>query len=267
MNFPRIDPVIVSLGPIHLRWYGLMYVLGFVAAYILAGRQAKRVGWDAYLDKRDNLNLALILGVILGGRLGYVLFYHPGYYLTHPLEIPATWSGGMSFHGGCLGVLAAGFWYCRRAGLDYWKTADLYAPAVPIGLFFGRIGNFINGELFGRVSDAPWAMVFPEGGPLPRHPSQLYESFCEGLLLFVLLWFLKDRPWRRPPGRLWPHGSLLACHLAGYGVMRFFLEYTREPDAHLGLLWLGFSMGQWLCLATAAAGIGLWVWRSRRQFA
>lgn len=263
MKYPDIDPVLFSLGPLQLRWYGLMYVLGFVAAWLLVAWQVKRLDWKELAKHLDTLNLCLILGVILGGRLGYVLFYNLGHYLRHPLEIPATWAGGMSFHGGCLGVLLAGWWYCRRQGLDFWKVADLYVVTVPIGLFLGRIGNFINGELFGRESTVPWAMVFPEGGPLPRHPSQLYECFCEGVLLFVLLWLLKDRPWREPPQRLWPHGSMLACFLVAYGGLRFVVEYTREPDLHLGLLWLNLSMGQWLCLAMMVLGGGLWLWRSR----
>lgn len=261
LSYPAIDPVLFSLGPLQLRWYGLMYVFGFVGAYLLVARQAKRFGQQELLAKLDNLNLALIAGVIIGGRLGYVLFYNPGYYLAHPLEIPATWSGGMSFHGGCIGALLAGWWYCRRSGLDFWRGADLYAATVPLGLFFGRMGNFINGELYGRVSDVPWAMVFPEGGPLPRHPSQLYEAFFEGLVLFALLWALKAKPWQRPAQHFWPHGSMLALFLIGYGVLRFGIEYTREPDAHLGLLWAGLSMGQWLCLGMIAAGLALWWWR------
>lgn len=265
MPFPAIDPVLFSIGPLQLRWYGLMYVIGFVSAYLLVARQAKRFGWQALLQKLDNLNLALIVGVIVGGRLGYVLFYNPAYYFAHPLEIPATWSGGMSFHGGCIGALLAGLWYCRRNALDFWQAADLYAVTVPIGLFFGRLGNFINGELYGRISDVSWAMVFPEGGPLPRHPSQLYEAFFEGLVLFVLLWSLKAKPWHKPQPRFWPHGSMLALFLIGYGVFRFAIEYTREPDAHLGLLWAQLSMGQWLCLAMIACGIVLWWWRLRSQ--
>ena len=261
LSYPAIDPVLLSLGPLQLRWYGLMYVIGFAGAYLLVARQAKRFGWQEMLARLDNLNLALIAGVIIGGRLGYVFFYNPAYYLAHPLEIPATWSGGMSFHGGCIGALLAGLWYCRRSGLDFWRSADLYTAAVPLGLFFGRLGNFINGELYGRVSDVPWAMVFPEGGPLPRHPSQLYEAFFEGLILFALLWTLKAQPWKRPPQRFWPHGSMLALFLIGYGVLRFGIEYTREPDAHLGLLWAGLSMGQWLCLGMIAAGLALWWWR------
>lgn len=263
MTYPNIDPVFLSLGPLQLRWYGLMYVIGFAAAALLVARQARRFGWQELEAHLDSLNLALIVGLVLGARLGYVCFYNPGYYLAHPLEIPATWSGGMSFHGGCIGALLAGLWSSRRNGLDFWQVADLYVVTAPIGLFFGRIGNFINGELFGRVSTVPWAMIFPEGGPLPRHPSQLYESLCEGLLLFVLLWSLKARPWARPARPFWPHGSMLACFLAAYGLLRFFLEYTREPDAQLGLLWLGFSMGQWLCLLMIAAGCGLWWWRIR----
>ncbi len=262
LSFPNIDPVIVSLGPLQVRWYGLMYVIGFVAAYQLVRLQAKEFGYERLLDRLDNLNLSLILGVILGGRLGYVLFYNPAYFLAHPLEIPATWSGGMSFHGGCLGALLAGLIYCRRAGLDFWKTADLYVVTVPVGLFFGRLGNFINGELFGRVTQVPWGMVFPEGGPLPRHPSQLYEATLEGVALFVLLWALKALPWRRPEAENWPHGVMLALFLALYGLFRFLVEFFREPDAHLGYLALGLSMGQVLCLLMVVAG-GL-LWRQRK---
>lgn len=263
ISYPTIDPVLFSIGPLQLRWYGLMYVIGFVSAYLLVARQARRFGWQELLAKLDNLNLMLIVGVIVGGRLGYVFFYNPAYYLAHPLEIPATWSGGMSFHGGCLGALAAGLWYCRRSGLDFWRATDLYAVTVPVGLFFGRLGNFINGELYGRVTAVPWSMVFPDGGPLPRHPSQLYEAFFEGLVLFVLLWSLKAKPWKKTPLRRWPHGSMLALFLVGYGVFRFGIEFVREPDAHLGLLWAQLSMGQWLCLAMIACGFALWWWRMR----
>lgn len=262
MSYPAMDPVLLSIGPLQVRWYGLMYVIGFVAAYVLVARQAKRFGWPQLLERLDTLQLFIIIGVIVGGRLGYVLFYHPAYYLAHPLEIPATWSGGMSFHGGCVGALLAGLWYCRRQGFDFWRVADLYAVTVPIGLFFGRLGNFINGELYGRVTDLPWAMVFPEGGPLPRHPSQLYEALFEGVVLFAVLWSLRARPWQRPQRRLWPHGSMLACFLVGYGLGRFGIEYAREPDEHLGLLWAQLSMGQWLCLGMVACGLLLWWWRS-----
>ena len=258
LSFPNIDPVIFSLGPLQVRWYGLMYVIGFAAAYQLVQLQAKKFRYEQLLDRLDNLNLVLILGVILGGRLGYVLLYNPAYYLAHPLEIPATWSGGMSFHGGCAGALLAGLLYCRRERLDFWKTADLYVVTVPVGLFFGRLGNFINGELFGRITQAPWGMVFPEGGPLPRHPSQLYEAAFEGLILFLILWTLKAIPWRRPEPKNWPHGVMLALFLALYGLFRFLIEFFREPDAQLGFLALGFSMGQALCFLMVAVGGLLW---------
>ncbi len=264
LPYPKIDPVLLRLGPLQIRWYGLMYVLGFGAAYLLVKHQAKKFGWKRMAAHVDDLNLAIILGVVLGGRLGYVLFYNPGYYLRHPLEIVATWQGGMSFHGGCLGVLLAGILVCRRHGLDFWKTADLYVVTVPIGLGLGRLANFINGELYGRVTDVPWAMVFPGGGPLPRHPSQLYEALLEGLVLFLLLWNLKARPWQDRPG--WPHGSLLALFLAGYGVLRFAVEFVRQPDPQLGTLALGLTMGQYLSLTMIAAGILLYALRKKAPF-
>ncbi len=264
LSFPTIDPVIFSLGPLQVRWYGLMYVIGFVAAFRLVLHQARRFQCDRLLERLDNLNLVLILGVILGGRLGYVALYNPAYYLAHPFEIPATWTGGMSFHGGCLGALAAGALYCRRHGIDFWKTADLFVVTAPIGLFFGRLGNFINGELFGRVTQVPWGMVFPEGGPLPRHPSQLYEAFFEGAVLFILLWSVKALPWRRPAPGNWPHGTMLALFLLLYGLFRFHIEFFREPDAQLGSLILSLSMGQILCLLMAVGGLLLWRWRKRK---
>ena len=265
LSYPSIDPVIFSLGPLQVRWYGLMYVIGFIASYHLVARQAQRFGWEPLLRRLDNLNLALIIGVILGGRLGYVLLYNPAHYLTHPWEIAATWEGGMSFHGACIGAIAAGAWYCRRAGLSFWRAADLYVVTVPVGLFFGRIGNFINGELFGRVTQVAWGMVFPEGGPLSRHPSQLYEAACEGLLLFAVLWLSKARPWGKPQPVWWPHGSMLALFLTLYGTLRFFLEFFREPDAQLGFIAFGMSMGQALCLMMMAAGVLLWFFRVKTK--
>lgn len=262
--YPEIDPVLVGIGPLQVRWYGLMYVLGFAAVYLLVRRQIREFSQEGLARRFDDLNTALILGVILGGRLGYVFFYHPGYFLQHPLEIPAIWQGGMAFHGACLGVLLAGLVACRRLGLAFWPTADLYVATIPIGLGLGRIGNFINGELFGRVSEVPWAMVFPQGGPWPRHPSQLYEAALEGILLFLVLWGNRHRPWRQG-GKLWPHGSLLALFLALYALLRFAVEFTREPDPHLGLLTGGLSLGQWLSLAMLAGGLALWGWRGTRH--
>ena len=261
IDYPTIDPIIFSLGPLHVHWYGLMYVIGFVSAYALVAKQAKRIGWQKLLDNLDGLNLALIIGVILGGRLGYVLFYNLSYYMQHPLEIGAIWTGGMSFHGGAAGALLAGFFYAKKTKLDFWQATDLFVPTVPIGLFFGRLGNFINGELYGRVTDAPWAMIFPEGGPLPRHPSQLYEAFFEGLILFIILWSLRKTPWQKPPQRLWPHGSMLALFLLIYGVFRFYIEFCREPDSQLGFVMAHFSMGQVLCVVMSLIGAFLWWWR------
>lgn len=264
LTFPEIDPVIISFGILKVRWYGVMYLLGFGATYFLVLRQLKQFNWQELARQFDNLNLYLILGVILGGRLGYVLFYQPAYYLRHPLEILATWEGGMSFHGGCIGVILAGILFCRYHRLDFWKAADLYVVTVPIGLGLGRIGNFINGELYGRVTDVPWGMVFPGGGPLPRHPSQIYEALLEGLILFTLLWSLKNKPWQAAPSRLWPHGSMLALFLVAYGIIRIIVEFFREPDSHLGEVLLGFTMGQILSGIMMAVGLLLWTGRTRK---
>jgi len=263
LTYPEINPVIVSFGPLKVRWYGLMYVLGFIATYVLVHYQLARFRWQELSQRVDNLNLYLILGVILGGRLGYVLFYQPGYYFSNPLEIFATWQGGMSFHGGCIGVVLAGYLFCCYHKLNFWKAADLYVVTVPIGLGLGRLGNFINGELFGRVTEVPWAMVFPGGGPQPRHPSQIYEALLEGLLLFCILWSLKHKPWQENSSRLWPHGSMLALFLILYGIIRIFAEQFREPDPYLGELLLGLTMGQLLSITMLAAGSLLWLIRAR----
>lgn len=257
LPYPSIDPILLSLGPLQIRWYGLMYVIGFMAAYQLVLYQAKKFNWQPMVHHLDNLQISLIAGIILGGRFGYVLFYNPMYYRTHPAEILAIWSGGMSFHGGCLGALLAGLIYCRRTQLDFWKAADLFVVTVPIGLFFGRLGNFINGELFGRITQVPWGMIFPEGGPLPRHPSQLYEALLEGAVLFVILWSLKAKPWQ-PRATYWPHGSILALFLGLYGCFRFMVEFVREPDPQIGLIGSLLSMGQILCLLMVGAGAMLW---------
>jgi phosphatidylglycerol:prolipoprotein diacylglycerol transferase len=197
--------------------------------------------------------------VILGGRFGYVLFYKPGYYLEHPAEILAVWTGGMSFHGGFLGVLLAVWWVARKHKLGWIELTDFVAPLIPLGLAAGRLGNFINGELWGRVTDVPWAMIFadPRAGGLPRHPSQLYQFALEGVALFVLIWWFASR--RRPPG------AVSAMFLIGYGVFRFAAEYFREPDDFLGFLALGLSMGQWLSLPMIVGGVGLMLWAYRRR--
>ena len=263
LTYPEFDPVIFAIGPLKIRWYGLMYVLGFAATYALVRYQLTRFRWQELTEKLDNLNLYLILGVILGGRVGYVLFYQPAYYLAHPLEILATWQGGMSFHGGCIGAIIAGFLFCRYHHINFWKGVDLYVVTVPIGLGLGRIGNFINSELFGRVTDVPWGMLFPNGGPLPRHPSQIYEALLEGLLLFCILWSLKHKPWQKTPSKLWPHGSMLALFLILYGFVRIIVENYREPDAHLGKVFIGLTMGQLLSIAMVVTGLLLWVLRTR----
>jgi phosphatidylglycerol:prolipoprotein diacylglycerol transferase len=263
LSYPNIDPVIFSLGPLQVRWYGLMYILGFMAAYLLVKYQATRFRWNILLEHLDNLNLALIAGVILGGRLGYVLFYNLSYYLQHPLEVFATWQGGMSFHGGCIGVLLCGGLFCRRHKIDFWKAADLYVVTIPIGLGLGRIGNFMNAELYGRVTNAPWGMVFPGGGPQPRHPSQIYEVLLEGVLLFIILWTLKARPWQNRKTCWWPHGSMLALFLILYGFFRFMVEFVREPDPQLGIILAGMTMGQLLSLTMVISGISLWLWRKK----
>jgi phosphatidylglycerol:prolipoprotein diacylglycerol transferase len=251
---PQFDPVAVSLGPLAIHWYGLMYLLGFLAFLWLGRRRAATQPWHGLTSRHvDDLLFLGVLGVVIGGRLGQVLFYDPAHYLAHPLEILAVWKGGMSFHGGFVGVLVGMALYARRQGLSFWQVTDFIAPLAPLGLALGRIGNFINGELWGRAAsaDIPWAMVFPQVDALPRHPSQLYQAAGEGLLLFALLWWFSAR--RRP------RMQISALFLAGYGVLRWGAEYFREPDA--GILGLSYvvSMGQWLSLPMIVAGIFLFV--------
>jgi phosphatidylglycerol---prolipoprotein diacylglyceryl transferase len=250
--YPRINPDIIAIGPIRIRWYGMMYVLGFLAAYFLIPRQERSKQLGLVGPVVQDLIFYLAIGLIIGARLGYVIFYQYNdysLYLQNPLEIFATWHGGMSFHGGFIGATVAGWIFCRRKKLPLWAVADSVAVVAPVGLGFGRIGNFINGELFGRPTNVPWAMIFPEGGPVPRHPSQLYEAFMEGLVLFTLLWLLRQRPFK--------DGMMVALFLILYGVFRFFLEFFRAPDPHLGLILSYFSMGQILCLTMVVAGIFL----------
>jgi phosphatidylglycerol:prolipoprotein diacylglycerol transferase len=261
MTYPQIDPIIFSLGPLHVRWYGLMYVLGFMATYLLVKKQARDFSFTELEKQFENLNLVLIISVIIGGRLGYVFFYNFSYFMAHPWEIPAIWSGGMSFHGACIAVILGGYLFCRKNKLDFWKAADIYVATIPLGLFFGRVGNFINAELFGRVTSAPIGMVFPGGGPLPRHPSQLYEALLEGLLLFTILWTARTKPWKKLPG--WPHGSILSLFLICYGLFRIVVENFREPDQQLGFLFSFITMGQLLsCIMVGGGGL-LWAYRAR----
>ncbi len=253
LPFPSIDPVLIKIGPLQVRWYGLMYLLGFLGAYLLIARQPKARSIGLVGAHLQDLIFHLAIGLIVGARLGYVLFYqfsNLAEYFRNPLEILAIWHGGMSFHGGLLGALLAGYLFCHRKKSPFWAVADCVIVTAPVGLGLGRLGNFINGELFGRPSSVPWAMVFPEGGPLPRHPSQLYEAGLEGLVLFLILWKLKDFDLKP--------GGMVCAFLAFYGVFRFVVEFFREPDPHLGLL-LGFmSMGQILCLSMVGAAVGLW---------
>ncbi len=255
---PDIDPVAFAIGPLAVRWYGLMYLAGFAAGWWLGARRIARGLAPITRIQFDVLMYIAVFGVILGGRLGYVLFYKPGYYLSRPLEIFAIWEGGMSFHGGLLGVIVAAALFARRQRLAFLSVMDFVAPLVPLGIAAGRLGNFINGELYGRVTDLPWGMVFRSrgAGDLARHPSQLYQAALEGLALFALLWWFSATPRRR--------GEVSALFLIGYGVFRFIAEFAREPDAHLGLLAFGFTMGQWLSAPMIAAGVALFWW-SRRQ--
>lgn len=250
---PQFDPIALQLGPLAIRWYGLMYIIGFALIWIIGSwRMARHPGsmWTA-----KDLGTALyygIFGTILGGRFGYVLFYKFGDFLSEPWRIFYVWEGGMSFHGGLLGVIFALWLYARIHRQDWLAVTDFFAPLVPLDLAAGRLGNFINAELWGRPAEVPWAMIFPNVDRLPRHPSQLYEFALEGLALFALLWWFSSKPRRR--------GAISALFLIGYEVFRFGVEYTREPDRHLGLLTFGLSMGQWLSLPMIAAGVALLAW-------
>ncbi|MEM5789711.1 MAG: prolipoprotein diacylglyceryl transferase [Syntrophobacteraceae bacterium] len=245
--YPKIDPDLLVLGPIRIRWYGVMYVLGFISAYFLIQRQkrAKEIGLVGTVAQ--DLIFYLAIGLIIGARLGYILFYEYndlGSYIKNPLELVATWHGGMSFHGGLIGSVLAGWIFCKRRKIPFAALADCTIVTAPIGLGLGRIGNFINGELLGLPSNLPWAMIFPAGGPIPRHPTQLYEALAEGLLLFVILWTLRKKPFA--------DGMMVVFFLLFYGIFRFIIEFFKEPDPQLGYL-LSMTMGQILCLAMIAA--------------
>lgn len=253
---PQFDPIAIQLGPLAVRWYGLMYLVGFGLVWWF-GRlriRANPQGVWALKDLDDVLFYG-ILGTILGGRFGYVLFYKFGDYLAAPWKIFYVWEGGMSFHGGFLGVVLALWWFAKSRRQDWLRITDFIAPLVPLGLAAGRLGNYINAELWGRAATVPWAMVFPNVDSVPRHPSQLYEFALEGVALFALLWWFSAQPR--------PRGAVSALFLIGYGVFRFGVEYTREPDGFLGLLALGWSMGQWLSAPMVAAGAAMLIWAYR----
>ncbi|WP_026349478.1 prolipoprotein diacylglyceryl transferase [Arsukibacterium perlucidum] len=255
LDFPDIDPVLVSIGPffgygpLNIHWYGVMYAVAFGLAYWLASRAAAKPGSGWTKEQVSDLLFFGFLGVIVGGRLGYVFFYNFEQLLAEPLYLFKTWEGGMSFHGGLLGVLLAMAWFARRYHKSYLQLGDFVAPLIPLGLAAGRLGNFINGELWGRTTDVPWAIMFPNAGGLPRHPSQLYHVALEGILLFIIIMLVR----RLKPAT----GTLGGVFLLGYGVFRFFVEFFRQPDAHLGVLSAGMTMGQWLCLPMIVVGLGL----------
>lgn len=282
---PQFDPVAVSLGFLSINWYALAYLAGFICLIYLGGYRIKRKMSPLTAEEFDAFGLYVILGVVLGGRLGYVLFYNFSFYLSHPLEIFAVWKGGMSFHGGFLGVLVATIMYSRSRKIAFAEFADFITPLFPTGLAFGRIGNFINGELWGRVihSDSILSMGFPHAraedieylknlpspdpfltemfekyGMLPRHPSNIYEFLLEGVLLFIILWVFSSKRYRYV-GQTW------ALFLTGYGLFRFLVEFTRQPDAGLGLLSLGLSMGQWLSLPMIIVGVGWFVYATKKK--
>jgi len=252
LTYPEIDPIVMQLGPLAIRWYGLMYLVGFVAALWLGSRRAAKPGAVLKPEQVSDLIFYGALGVILGGRFGYVVFYNFDQFLADPLWLFRVWEGGMAFHGGLLGVIVAMWWYARKLGISLFQLADFTAPLVPIGLGMGRIGNFIGAELWGRVTDGPWGMVFPGAGDLPRHPSQLYQFALEGVALFLILWFYSAKP--RP--RMAVSGLFLLC----YGTFRFVVEFFRQPDAHIGFIafdW--FTMGQLLSLPMVFGGLALMV--------
>ena len=265
LTFPDINPVAINIFGLKIHWYAIMYLISFALAYVLMRRRLRHEPYRSITRPEpwsaadiEDLILYSIVGVIVGGRLGYCLFYKPMYYLQNPLEIVQLWDGGMSFHGGAIGVMLGMAWFAWRKKRPYLQVTDFLVPAVPIGLAAGRFGNFINGELWGRQApeSLPWAMIFPTGGDIARHPSQLYQMLLEGFLLFVLLWIYASK------GRY--RGQVSAAFVVGYGLFRFIAEFYREPDSHLGLLGMGLSMGQWLSVPMILGGLILWTWARTR---
>lgn len=245
--FPNIDPEIIRIGPVAIRWYGMMYILGFASSYLLVLYQIKKKAIAISRSQVDDIYFYLVIGLLAGARLGYILFYNLSYYLANPLEIFVLWHGGMSFHGGVIGTFILGYIAMKRRNIPFWKMTDLMIVTAPLGIFFGRIGNFINGELFGKPATVPWAMIFPDGGNVPRHPSQLYEAFSEGILLFAILWLYRNRKKRE--------GDVFALFIIGYAVFRIICEFFREPDVQMGYLFGFVTMGQILSFAMLAIGL------------
>ena len=260
----HVHPVLFEIGSFQVRYYSVMYLVAFALTYLLVMYRIKKERYEYSAETIQDYFVWAVLGLILGARIGYVLFYNLSYYAAHPLEIFVPFDftngvrfvgiSGMSYHGGAVGVLAATLVFCRRRRIDFWRFADLFVPAIPLGYTFGRIGNFMNGELYGRATTVPWGMVFPQDPLLSvRHPSQLYEAFFEGLFLFAVLWIIRrKRPFE---------GFLLALYIMGYGLVRFFIEFYREPDSQLGFVWASLSMGQLLCIAMIALGAAILLWR------
>jgi phosphatidylglycerol:prolipoprotein diacylglycerol transferase len=260
LTYPDIDPVIIAIGPLAIRWYSVAYVAGILLGCFYADYLNKKPPAQKELRVFDDFMTWAVLGIVLGGRLGYVFFYNFGYYTEHPLDIIKLWEGGMSFHGGFLGVVTACIMYCRKIKLNPLILFDLTACSAPIGLFFGRLANFVNGELYGRVTNSTWAMVFPNGGPFPRYPSQLFEAALEGLVLFIILAYLANFTQARQ--RL---GLLSGVFVAGYGISRIIIENFREPDAQIGFLFSHITTGQLLSAPMVLGGVGLVIYALKRQ--
>lgn len=257
LTYPQIDPVLVAIGPLKIHWYGLMYLVGFAGVWILGQRWARRPWSPIKPEAIEDLVTYGAMGVILGGRIGYILFYNFSEFVQDPFILVKIWQGGMSFHGGMLGVFAAMWLFGKKQNCSMLQLTDIIAPLCPIGLGAGRLGNFINSELWGRPTDVPWAMVFPNGGPLPRHPSQLYEAFLEGVVLFIILWLYTQKP--RPT--MGPTGLAVFC----YGCFRFFVEFFRVPDAHIGYLALDWvTMGQILSAPMILIGATMLFWAHKK---
>jgi len=257
LYYPTINPTIIKIGPLQIRWYGIMYILAFLASYFLVKYQIRKKRLPIDINTVNDLFLFLIIGLIVGARLGYVVFYNLPFYLSHPLKLFAVWEGGMSFHGGLIGIIFAGLLFIKKRKASFWEFADLISVTAPIGLGLGRLGNFINAELYGRVTNLPWGMIFPSGGILPRHPSQLYELFLEGILLFIVLWLIKDSHFKK--------GTLFCLFLILYSIFRFFMEFFREPDPQLGFLFSSITMGQILSIVMCISGLILLFFRPKME--